>query len=153
MTKFHRYLYRRHFIIDSDHRPLTTRFGALKAIPPLASSQIQWWALTLSAYRYSIRYKAGKPLGNADALSRLARAHTTSADQLTRDLVHLIDHLSTTTVNAASIRLWTDKDPLLSRVKRYVSEGWPWSELSRMQTISVTARRTRLARWMSHVGC
>ena len=127
VTKFHRYLYGRQFIIESDHQTL---FGASKVIPPLASSRIQRWALTLSAYRYSIRYKAGKSLGNADALSRLPRAHTTSADRLPGDLVHLIDHLSTTAVNAASIRLWTDKDPLLSRVKKYVSEGWPRSELS-----------------------
>ena len=69
VTKFHRYLYGQHFIIESDHQLLTTLFGASKAIPPLASSRIQRWALTLSAYRYSIRYKAGKSLGNADALS------------------------------------------------------------------------------------
>ena len=71
VTKFHNYLYGRDFIIESDHQPLMTLFGSAKETPPLASSRIQRWALTLSAYRYSIRYKAGKSLGIADALSRL----------------------------------------------------------------------------------
>lgn len=129
VTKFHNYLYGRHFLIESDHQPLTTLFGAAKEIPPRASSRIQRWALTLSAYRYSIRYKAGTSLGNADALSRLPRPQTTSADRLPGDLVHLINHLSATAVSSASIKTWTDNDPLLSQVKKYVTKGWPQDEL------------------------
>ena len=37
----------------------------------MASARIQWWALTLSAYTYTIQYKAGKDHANADVLSRL----------------------------------------------------------------------------------
>ena len=55
VKKFHNYLYGRKFIIESDHQPL---------------------------YQYSIRYKAGKKLGNADALSRLPRPVTTKTDQV-----------------------------------------------------------------------
>ncbi len=37
----------------------------------MASARIQRWALLLSAYDYSISYKAGKDNTDADALSRL----------------------------------------------------------------------------------
>ena len=42
-----------------------------KGISQTASSKIQRWALTLSAYQYTIRHKTGVSLSNADALSRL----------------------------------------------------------------------------------
>ena len=70
-VKKYAYLWGRQFLIESDHKLLSSLlyFGELKEIPPLASARIQRWALTLSAYHYSIRYKAGKTLCNADALS------------------------------------------------------------------------------------
>ena len=67
-------------------------------------------------------------LSNTDALSRLPRLTNTSADVLPGNLVHLIvhliDHLSATLVNAANIKDWTAKDPLLSKVKRNIMAGW-----------------------------
>ena len=77
VKKFHNYLFGRHFTIESDHKPLSYLFNE---ISPMASSLIQRWALTLSAYQYTIRYKTGKTLSNADALSRLPKSVTTSSD-------------------------------------------------------------------------
>ena len=37
----------------------------------MSSSRVQCWALTLSAYDYSIQYKPGTQMSNADAFSRL----------------------------------------------------------------------------------
>ena len=125
IKKFHHYLYSRHFSIQSDHQPLSYLFNEKKGISPTASSRIQRWALTLSAYQYTIRYKTGKSLCNADALSRLPRPVTTNSDKLPGDLVHLVDHLSTTAVNAEAIKDWTSKDPVLSQVRRYLMVGWP----------------------------
>ena len=125
IKKFHNYLYDRHFSIESDHQPLSYLFNEKKGISPTASSRIQRWALTLSAYQYTIRYKTGKSLCNADALSRLPRPVTTNSDKLPGDLVHLVDHLSTTAVNAEAIKDWTSKDPVLSQVRRYLMVGWP----------------------------
>ena len=71
VKKFHSCLYGRRFTIHSDHQPLCHLFGSKKEIPPMVASRIQRWALTLSAYEYSIEYRAGKTLQNADALSRL----------------------------------------------------------------------------------
>ena len=129
VKKFHNYIYGRQFHIDSDHQPLSYLFNQAKAISPTASARIQRWALTLSAYQYTIRHKAGRHLSNADALSRLPRPVTTSSDCLPGDWVHLLDHLSSTTVNAAHIKQWTDTNPVLSRVHRCILQGWPQATL------------------------
>ena len=121
INKFHNYLYGRHFSIESDHQPLSYFFNEKKGTSLTASSRIQRWALTLSAYQY----KTGKSLCNTDALSRPPRPVTTNSDKLPGDLVHLIDHSSTTAVNAEAIKDWTSKDPVLSQVRRYVMVGWP----------------------------
>ena len=71
VKKFHQYLYGHRFTIYSDHQPLKYLFSESRQVPTMASSGIQIWALTLSAYEYSIQYRPGSCLGNADALSRL----------------------------------------------------------------------------------
>ena len=61
----------RQFMILSDHKTLMYFFDKTKALPSMAFAHIQRWALTLTAYDYSIWYKAGKEQTNADILSRL----------------------------------------------------------------------------------
>ena len=111
VKKFHHYIYGHHFIIESDHKPLSFLFSELKGVPVLASSRIQRWSLTLSAYHYSIHYKSGKNLNNADALSRLPQPITTTHDGLTGDVMQLMDHLSTTTISSACRgAVWSKRD-------------------------------------------
>ena len=111
VTKFHNYLYGRPFVIESDHKPLSYLFSESRKILEQASSRIQRWALILSAYQYSIRYKARKDLSNADALSRLPQSTTVSEELcIPGDLVHLVDHLAATTASSANIKDWTNKD-------------------------------------------
>ncbi len=124
VKKFHHYLYGQKFIIESDHQPLSHLFNEKKQIPVLASARIQRWALTLSTYTYSIRYKAGKSLSNADALSRLPRSQTTECPS-PADLVQLVNHLSSTATTAGNIKIWTDRDPILSQVRKLTQDGWP----------------------------
>ena len=78
----------------------------------------------VSAYSYTITHKPGKNLGNADALSQLPQPVTTESDSPPGDLVHLINHLSSTTITAAHIQRWTDTDPVLSKVRNYLQQGW-----------------------------
>ena len=70
ITKFHQYLAGRTFAIYSDHKPLQHIFAEDRPIPTMASARIQRWALTLSAYNYTISYKPGSQHGNTDLLSR-----------------------------------------------------------------------------------
>jgi len=124
VKKFHNYIYGPHFYIESDHQSLSYLLNQAKAISLTTSTRIQQWALTLSAYHYTIHHKAGRHLSNAYALSRLPRPVTTSSDCISGDWIHLLDHLSSTTIDAHHIRRWTDTNPILSRVRQYTLQGW-----------------------------
>ena len=60
VSKFHHYLYGRHFVIYSDHKPLMHIFNHSKAVSVVACARSQRWALTLSSYHYSIKYRKGE---------------------------------------------------------------------------------------------
>ena len=44
VKRFHQYLFGRHFIILSDHKPLQHLFSETRATPTMASARIQRWA-------------------------------------------------------------------------------------------------------------
>ena len=124
VKRFHQYLYGRKFVIQSDHKPLQYLLGETRGIPQMASARVQRWALTLSAYDYTISYKPGAELANADALSRLPLPEQPTDVPLPGEMILVFDTLSTSPVHAAQIKTWTDKDPLLSRVRENVRRGW-----------------------------
>lgn len=131
VKRFHSYLYGRHFEIYSDHQPLRHIFSESKGVPTMAASRIQRWALTLSAYEYSIAYRPGKDQAHADALSRLPLAEKPATVPVPGDLLLLKEHLGTVSpLTSQQIKSWTDKDPVLSRVRKFVSHGWPCQEAS-----------------------
>ncbi|XP_035806354.2 uncharacterized protein K02A2.6-like [Amphiprion ocellaris] len=125
VKRFHQYLYGRPFTIFTDHKPLLGLFSESKGISPMASARVQRWALTLSAYQYRILYKAGSENANADAFSRLPLPDTPSLCSLPPETVFLLERLSTSLVTAKQIKMWTDRDPVLSQVKRWLMQGWP----------------------------
>ena len=100
-------------------------FHESKAIPAMASARIQRWALTLSGYSYTIRYKAGKEHANADALSRLLLAEAPTEVPRPAEIVFLMEHLAASPESATNIRSQTDRDPTLSKVRQFVTCGWP----------------------------
>ena len=124
VKRFHQYLYGRKFNIQSDHKPRQYLLGETRRIPAMASTRVQRWALTLSAYEYAITYKIGTRMANADAFSRLPLPGQPADVPLTGDRILVFDTLSTLLVHAAHIRSWVDKDPLLSRVRENVRRGW-----------------------------
>ena len=93
----------------------------------MASARIQWWALILGAYQYTIHYKSGQTLCNAGSLSRLPLHVTTHEDKQPGDLIHLVNHLEKNNFSVKAVRDWTSKDPLLSRVHHFLMVGWPES--------------------------
>ena len=78
----------------------------------------------LGAYQYSIQHRPGVKMGNADALSCLPLADTQAHVPMPADLHFLLDHLPTSIVTATQIKNWTDKDPVLARVRHLVQSGW-----------------------------
>ena len=71
LKKFYQYLYRRPFILVTDHKPLTALFGPKKGTTLLAANRLARWALWLNQFDYTIEYRKTVDHGNADALSCL----------------------------------------------------------------------------------
>ena len=78
----------------------------------------------MDAYEYSIKHKAGKDLANADALRRLPLYHYPENVPVPGDNHWVMQHLDTTPVTAADIKIWINKGPLLSKVERFDLMGW-----------------------------
>ena len=117
-------MFGRRFTLCTDHKPLQSLLNESKAIPTIASARIQRWALTLSMYEYTIKFKSGAANGNADALSRLPLPDTPAETPMPSELVLLLEHLSTGPLTAVQIKTMTRKDPILSRVYMHILHGW-----------------------------
>lgn len=125
VKKFHQYLYGRHFTILTDHKPLERVFHPDKMIPPMAAARIQRWALTLSAYDYTIQYKEGSQNANADALSRLPLPEIPASTPVPGETILLMELLEMTPINAEQVKNWTRRNPVLAKVLKFVKQGWP----------------------------
>lgn len=125
LTKFHKYLYGRDFIIQTDHKPLLGLLKEDRLISPMASARIQRWGLTLANYQYHLQYKPGAKHGNADGLSRLPLMEPDRQVPVPEEIVLSVSVIDETPVTATKVALWTDRDPTLSIIKNYVLQGWP----------------------------
>ena len=124
VKKFRQYLLGRSFTIVSDHKPLQYLFNESRVTPTLASARIQRWSWTLGAYHYNIEYKQGQHNGNADMLSRLPLPETPTDIPMPGETILVIDMLLSLPVTVEQIRQWTTHDPILSRVRALVQQGW-----------------------------
>ncbi|XP_055588877.1 uncharacterized protein K02A2.6-like [Uranotaenia lowii] len=76
VTKFHRMLLGRRFLLQTDHQPLLRIFGSKKGIPVHTANRLQRWALALLCYDFEIKYVSTSQFGYADVLSRLIDKHS-----------------------------------------------------------------------------
>ena len=128
VRKFHQYLYGRAFTIYTDHKQLITLLGVTKGVPMMASGRMQRWALTLAGYNYTLTYRQGTLNANADALSRLPAATfpASTCDPYEAVLaIHILESTSDQPVTTVQLRRWTERDPILAKVRHYVLSGWP----------------------------
>lgn len=75
VTKFHRMIYGRRFILQTDHKPLLAIFGSKRGIPLYTANRLQRWALTMLLYDFRIEHISTDNFGHADILSRLINSH------------------------------------------------------------------------------
>ena len=88
------------------------------------SPRIQRWAITLSSYNYSIEYKPGKYIPEADCLSRLPLNDTPREDvPIPGETVLFFEKLDTTPVTSSQIALMTKRDQTLSNVLEMTKRG------------------------------
>ena len=69
IKNFERFLYGKHFILETDHQPLRN----LQLNP--TNSRLMRWALQLQPYSFTVRYIPGKENHGADYLSRMSSTH------------------------------------------------------------------------------
>ena len=69
-------------------------------------------------------HKPGKDNANADVLSRLPIPEYPMEVTLPGVTVMLLETLQSSPVNAKQIAEWMAKDPVLSKVKKWLSQGW-----------------------------
>ena len=115
----------------------------------MSSSKVKRWALTLSVYDYSIQYKPGTQMSNANAFSRFLLPSTIDHVPTLGKVLLLFSQLSKEIVSAEHIKKWTEKDPVLSRVRRLIqsdgeipdSETWlrPYAQkASELSVVDIT---------------
>ena len=100
---FQSYLFGRHFKLQTDHKPLLMFFNEQKHVPPQASSRIQYWALKLEAYDYSIVLRSTTQHANADAMSRVPLEGTPEKPQTTPELLSIVQNLQNAPMTACKL--------------------------------------------------
>ena len=129
VTRFHEYIYGRHFTLVLNHKPLLTLFNERTGVSEIASARIQRWTLKLSGYHHTFRHKPGIMNGNADGLSRLPLRGQPDVleESPPPEVVSLLHRLEVleSPISADEIKRWTREDPVLARVLKYVLQGWP----------------------------
>ena len=93
----------------------------------MASGRLQRWALTLSSYSYSIKFKKSSLHSNADALSRLPISDHPAEVPMVPKVIALLEKLSTVPLTAAKLQNFTSRNPIPAKFKYFVCSGWPLS--------------------------
>lgn len=122
--RFHQYVYGRHIIVESDHKPLESILRKpLTAAPP----RLQRMILQLQRYDVTITHKPGKDIPLADALSRKSLPdHDNSLSEGMDLQVHTVySSLPVSDTKLKEIQTETDKDTQLTLLKRTIKDGWP----------------------------
>lgn len=56
VKKFHKFIFGRKFILQTDHKPLLSIFGNKNGVPVYTANRLQRWALILLGYNFTIQY-------------------------------------------------------------------------------------------------
>ncbi|XP_062702030.1 uncharacterized protein K02A2.6-like [Aedes albopictus] len=132
-TKFHRMIFGRHFILQTDHEPLLGIFGSKKGIPVHTANRLQRWALTLLQYDFKIEFQKTESFGYADLLSRLIGQHSKpDEDYVIASLQMEADIRSIQTeavlvlpITSQLILQESKKDATFQAVLKQVRDNWP----------------------------
>ena len=149
VKRFHSYLLGHLFTLVTDHKSLLSLLNCKKAVPAQASTKIQRWALTLAIYEYTLVFKNTNPYCNADVLNRLPLKDTVDVP-LPQEKVLLFQFLDKAPVSASQICIWTQRDPVISKVMEYIQTKWSDTEddVNRKPYFF----RTLIVKWLYSLG-
>ena len=91
LKKFHKILFRQHFILLTVHKPLLSIFGTKRRIPVYSDSRLQVWAIILLRYDFEIQYCRTMDFGQADALSHFISSQPVPDDNTVIATVNIQD--------------------------------------------------------------
>ncbi|XP_062557273.1 uncharacterized protein K02A2.6-like [Armigeres subalbatus] len=153
VTRFHRMLFGRKFILETDHKPLLSIFGSKKGIPTYTANRLQRWALTLLLYDFDIRYISTENFGYADVLSRLINRHIRPDEEIVianlemeSSIRKVISESDIFPLSFKMVQAETKTDDTLQQVIRFVNTSWPSKkkDLSDLQIQQYYLRRDSL---------
>ena len=122
VKKFHQYLFGRHFFLYTDHKPLLGLLSEIKGIPSMAAAHIQRWAVFLSAYNYTLKYRSGIENSNVD-FSRFSSNNKDSFSSVTNK--RFMTELIHAPVISNELGEFSKRHPIILNVIDYVLSGWP----------------------------
>lgn len=131
ITKFYNYIYGRHFELETDNAALMRIFGPTKSIPKMAAKRLQHYAIFMSAFNYKVRHI--KSTDNpADYLSRTATNTETNKMYINSLCIDkefsyecYVNDSEISTLYWKKVQQETIKDLNLTKLIRYLSDGWP----------------------------
>lgn len=98
VERFRKFLYGRHFTLQTDHRPLLILFRSskTKGLDIRTANRLKRWALRLIGYDFDIEYVKSEHFSQADALSRLIQeAKAGSTDPELEEVVASLQEIET----------------------------------------------------------
>ena len=114
---FSTYLLGRSFVAESDHKPL--EMIAMKNLAN-APPHLQRMLLELQRYNVTIKYRPGKEMQLADALSRCAAR---ASQEIKLDM--RVDNIAFMKPWIEKLKDSTQRDPILVMVYQLTQQGWP----------------------------
>ena len=115
--RFNTYVLGRPFTVESDHKPLEMiHQKGLASAPP----RLQRMLLQLQRYDVTIRYRPGKEMLLADALSRCP---SRASGEIKLDM--RVDYIAFSKARIAKLKETTREDPILGTVYQLTQQGWP----------------------------
>ena len=115
--RFNTYVLGRPFTVESDHKPLEMiHQKSLASAPP----RLQRMLLQLQRYDVTIKYRPGKKMLLADALSRCP---SRASGEIKLDM--RVDYIAFSKAWIAKLRETTREGPILGTVYQLTQQGWP----------------------------
>jgi len=128
LNKFHYYVFGRTVHINTDHKPLENIADKPLAVVP---KRMQQMLIKLKHYDTVVKYKPGKSIPVADALSRLPLKES-------RDVFSVSNYTHTDIKEhrLSEIRKATESDKILQDLKAVIANGWPENKIDVPTTVS-----------------